>query len=139
LTLEYPGFEALLDVDVREDGVRLCAQVTRTKALEAPPEPVHLQLPFLMKGQGNVVTGTGTERELDLQDEIMPGELGAMLGRKGKWRIEGLEVARALLLVLPYNTHWRNGWAHDEKAMGIVAQPLSYGAPRHLTVHGPEK
>lgn len=136
LRLNYPGFTAQLEAQVNGDAVTLAAQVDRAAA-NAAPEPVYLQLPFPMKGDAFVVNGTGHKYEADLQHELMPEKLGASVGREGKFTLHGLEGAQALLHLLPFNTHWRNGWAHREKAMGIVAQPLAFGTPRILTVRVP--
>ena len=87
-----------------------------------------------MKGDAPVVDGHGGKYVADLQDEIPAEALGASMGREGLFTLHGFDGARALLHMLPYNTHWRDGRAPREKAMGIVAQPLVYGSERTIVV-----
>ncbi|MBI3831878.1 MAG: hypothetical protein HY291_20315 [Planctomycetes bacterium] len=134
LRLNYPGFRARLDAEVRADEVVLTARVDKPDSGAAAPSPVYLQLPFPMKGEAPVVDGRGGQYVADLQDEILPEALGGAIGRAGKFMLHGFDGARALLHMLPYNTHWRDGRAPREKAMGVVAQPLAYGVERTVTV-----
>ncbi len=134
LTLTYPGFTAILEATLSDDAVKLETQVEFDADSKFGEQPVHLQIPFLLKGEGNVFTGNGPERLLDIQDEILPEDLGDRVGRRGRFVLQGLKDARALILLNPYNTHWRDGWYHSEKNVGIVAQPLQHGESIILTV-----
>ncbi|MCZ7644042.1 MAG: hypothetical protein M5U26_01965 [Planctomycetota bacterium] len=135
LKLAYDGFDAALEVAVEPDAVRLAACIERAETARGPGlAPFHLQLPFLLKGEGAVTTGSGMKYELDLQQEILAERLGERIGREGRFSISGLADARALLHFLPYNTHWRDGRYTPDKALGLVAQPLNPGQPRELVV-----
>jgi hypothetical protein len=126
--LEYPGFRAVLDANIQPDRLELAARVE--KAQETPE--VYLQLPFLMKGPEEIVTGTGGRYSTEDQQEISPQAMGSTIGREGKFTLRGVEGGRALLYLLPYNTHWRTGWSPPEKAVGVVAVPV--GAGRTISV-----
>jgi hypothetical protein len=130
--LDYPGFKAILDAEVRDNDVQLTARVEPTGGAASPS--VFLQLPFPMKGEGNIVTSKGHKYEMDIQDELTAEEIGTWIGREKKFKFSGFVGARALIHILPYNTHWRDGRAPAEKAMAVVAQPLSYGAPFQVVI-----
>jgi hypothetical protein len=132
MSLDYPGFSATVNAAIEDDAVNLGVNVERAGGSAAGP--VFLQLPFLLKGEGLVTTGTGTKHGLDIQDEILAKELGDSIGRENRFKISGLKDAHALLHILPYNTHWRDGRSAPEKAMGIVAQPLAFGTAHAVKV-----
>lgn len=134
LTLDYSGFRVTLDAEISGGEVRLTARADLDKAYPQAVAPAYLQLPFLLKGEGDVVTGSGKHFATDMQQEISAMELGAELGRAGRFAIRGFDGARALVLFKPYNTHWKDAWYHESKNLGIVAQPLSDGQARTLTV-----
>ena len=128
LRLQYPDFAATIEVHVENDArLRLSARVHDCKPSAGS---VFLQLPFPMKGDGPIVTAAGARLEMDLQDELLPEEIGAWIGREGKFRIGGVGGGRALIHFLPFNTHWRDGRAPAEKAMAIVALPLEVNSTR---------
>ena len=87
-----------------------------------------------MKGEGPIVTAAGARLEMDLQNELLPSEIGSWIGREGKFRIGGVDGARALIHLLPFNTHWRDGRAPAEKAMAIVALPLEENSVRTIVI-----
>lgn len=128
LSLRYEGFTAHLQVFVSELDVRLTASASGTGG-------VHLQLQFPLKGDAPITTASARTWPADVQEEILPEQLGNRLGRQGLFTITGFEGARALLFILPYNTHWKNGWSPDERAVGVVAQPLANNSPRELHIH----
>ena len=132
LTLDYPGFQAVLEAQVLPDAVELSARVNPVPGSALSAEPIFLQLPFPMQGEVPVSTGGGKSYPADVQSEIAAEHMGGALIRKGQFTLSGLAGAHASLHLLPYNTHWRNGWSHRERAMGVVALPLSFGAARKI-------
>ena len=139
LTLKYPDFTATLEVSVEESQVRLAASVARASrpqelAAETAALRVYMQLPFPMKGDARIVTAAGSRPEMDCQDELTSEAMGEWIGREGKFRIRGVAGGRALIHLLPYNTHWRDGRAPAEKAMGIVAVPVKDGDVKTVIV-----
>ncbi|MBE7464732.1 MAG: hypothetical protein HS116_14750 [Planctomycetes bacterium] len=133
LRLDYPGFHASLRAEISATEVTLEAQADPLPGSPSA-EPIYWQLPFLLKGPGHVRTEHDEVAELDILNELLPEHIGSYLGRVGKFRASGFSGAHAVLHVLPYNTHWRDGRYTPEKALGIVAQPLQPGVPRKLTI-----
>lgn len=131
IVLKYPDFTATLDAAVESDAVAITACATASKQDAAP---LFLQLPSPMKGAAPIVTAAGARPEMDLQDELLPEEIGAWIGREGQFKISGVDGARAFLHLLPFNTHWRDGRAPAEKAMSVVALPLTSGTPRNVRI-----
>jgi hypothetical protein len=131
IVLKYPGFIATLDAAVENEAVVVTASATASA-----PEigPLFLQLPSPMKGAAPIVTANGARPEMDLQDELLPEEIGAWIGREGLFKISGFDGGRAYIHLLPFNTHWRDGRAPAEKAMSIVALPLTSGVARQIRV-----
>jgi hypothetical protein len=126
LNLKYPDFDATLNVEIAGSEVRLSASTTG--------DAVHLQLPFLQKGEAKITYGKEGKFTPDAQHELTAEVLGENIGREGKFTLSGFSGARALLHILPYNTHWKNAWAPTEKAVGAVAQPLTRGVEHKLVV-----
>ncbi len=133
LKLNYSGFTASVNAAIDGDGVNLAFSVTQ-KTGEADPSPIFLQLTSPMKGSAPIVTEKGARPEMDLQDELLPDEIGTWIGREGLYKISGVDGARGLLHVLPYNTHWRDGRAPAEKAMSVVALPIGPDSPRQIRI-----
>ena len=133
LTLHYPEFAATVDATVETDSVAVTFSVTRNTG-STDTLPIFVQLPSPMKGPAPIVTEKGARPEMDLQDELLAEDIGTWIGREGAYKISGVDGARALLHVLPFNTHWRDGRSPAEKAMSIVAFPLSPGTPRHIRI-----
>ncbi len=137
LQLKYPEFDAELDVVIEDGSVRLKATVQPGENGRVG-QIAHLQLPFLIKGDAPVTGEHGAIGELWWQQDMSPAQIGSRLGRPGLFNLAGLENARALILLNPYNSHWGDGWYHPEKNLGIVAQPLKPNEPRALVLTADE-
>ncbi len=137
ISLRFSTYVASVEARIENDAVTLIARVDINEGARYDSS-IYMQLPFLMEGPEPVTTGSATRREADLQDEILAEELKDSIGREGKFTITGLKGAHALLRVMPYNTHWRDGRSPAGKMMGIVAQPLASGVARELTIKVPD-
>ncbi len=127
LLLQYDTFTAALTVDVSRDHIHLVAAAQGS-------DHVYLQLQFPLKGDSPITTAYSRTWPIDAQSEILPHQIGDTLGRQGLFTITGLHDAHAMVHLLPYNTHWKNGWAHDDRAVGVIAQPLANGTSHSLTL-----